>query len=349
MMRVRLPSARLTMLRIQQRYGSFAPFILALVNLLVIFFGAILGYMYLEGWSYLDSYYMVVITLATVGFQEVHPLSDNGRLFTSMLILFGVGNFAFLVGSFTQILVEGRLQTIWGRRRVQRTIDKLKNHIVVCGFGRIGSIAVREIIREGLPVVVIEKNPQLVEKMEEKEVLYVSGDATADETLERAGIMRAKALIAALSNEAANVYVCLIARQLRPDLRIVARADSEEHIPRLERAGADRVLMPHILGGVRMAQSVVKPAITSFLEMGLTEKGLDLQMEELEISERSELAGKNLMESKIRPRFNLIVIGIKKATGEMLFNPGADSVMSAGDTIIVVGNQDDLARLWEIV
>jgi voltage-gated potassium channel len=347
-MRVRAPNFRLSMLRIQQRYGSFAPFLLALANLLIIFFGAILGYMYLEGWNYLDSFYMVVITLATVGFQEVHPLSDHGRLFTSFLILFGVGNFAFLVGSFTQILVEGRLQTIWGRRRVQRTIDKLKNHIVVCGFGRIGSIAVREIIREGLPVVVIEKNPALVEKMEEKEILYVSGDATADEVLERAGLMRAKSLIAALSNEAANVYVCLIARQLRPDLRIVARADSEEHIPRLERAGADRVLMPHILGGVRMAQSVVKPTITSFLEMGLTERGMDLQMEELEITERSELAGKNLMESKIRPRFNLIVIGIKKATGEMHFNPGADSVLAAGDTIIVVGSQDNLADLWEI-
>lgn len=349
MRRMRMPSMNATMARVRQRYGSFAPFILSLANLLVIFFGAILGYMYLEGWSYFDSFYMVVITLATVGFQEVHPLSENGRIFTALLILFGVGNFAFLVGSFTQILVEGRLHTVWGRRRLQKTIDKLKNHIIVCGFGRIGSIAAREIIREGLPVVVIEKSPALIEKMEEKEVLYVSGDATADDVLERAGIMRAKALIAALSNEAANVYVCLIVRQLRPDLRIVARADSEEHITRLKRAGADRVLMPHILGGVRMAQSVVKPAVTSFLEMALVERDLDLQMEELVISERSELSGKNLIESKIRQRFNLIVIGLKKASGEMLFNPVADTVLKAGDTIIVVGSQDNLGRLWEIV
>ncbi len=336
-------------IRIRRRYGSFAPFLMGLVSLLIIFFGAVLGYMYIEGWTYLDSFYMVVLALSTVGFTEVHPLSDQGRMFTSMLIFMGVGNFAFLVGSFTQILVEGRLQAVWGRMRLQKTIEKLSNHIIVCGYGRIGSIAVKEITREGIPVVVVEKNPELCDLMEEREVLYISGDATSDAVLRKAGIERAKTLIAALSNEAANVYVTLIARQISPKMTVVARADSEEHIPRLELAGANRVMMPHIIGGVRMAQSALRPAVTSFLELAVRGGDMDLQMEELLVTDRSELVGKNLIESKIRQRFNLIIITIKKADGQSIFNPGAQQVIEAGDTLILVGAKENLREMWEIL
>lgn len=336
-------------LRLKRRYGSFAPFLMGLVSLLIIFFGAVLGYMYIEGWPYLDSFYMVVLALSTVGFTEVHPLSDQGRAFTSVLILMGVGNFAFLVGSFTQILVEGRLQAVWGRMRVQKTIDKLSNHLIVCGYGRIGSIAVKEINREGIPVVVIEKNQDLCDRMEEQEILYIMGDATSDVVLRKAGIERAKTLIAALSNEAANVYVTLIARQTNPRLNIVARADSEEHIPRLELAGANRVMMPHIIGGVRMAQSALRPAVTSFLELAVRGSDMDLQMEQLEVTERSDLIGKNLIDSKIRQRFNLIIIGITKADGKSVFNPGAQQVIDAGDTLILVGGKENLREMWEIL
>jgi len=335
--------------RLSRKYGSFWPFVLGLTFLFLVFFVGVYGYMTIEGWGYLDSLYMVVISLATVGFQEVHSLSDNGRIFTIILILTGVGNFAFLIGSFTQILVEGRLQAVWGRLRVQKSIDKLKNHIIVCGYGQIGSIAVREIMLEGLPVVVIEKDPDLVNRMDEQEVLYISGDATSDEVLLRAGLERAKTLIAALSQEAANVYVSLTAKQLNPKVHIVARADSEEHISRLERAGADRVMMPHVIGGMRMAQTVLRPAVTSFLELAMRGEELDLQLEQLEITPRSELAGKNLIESQIRPRFNLMIIAVKKPSGELIFNPDPKTALLAGDVIITVGGKENLRRLWEII
>lgn len=339
--------SKLTFAKLQRRYGSLWPFLMGLVSLLVVFFGGVYAYMVVEGWTYMESFYMVLITLSTVGFEEVHPLSDNGMILTSILILLGVGNFAFLVGSFTQILVEGRLQTFLGRHRVQKTIDKLNNHIIVCGYGRIGAIAVAEIEREGLPVVAVEKDEALSVKMDEDDILFLTGDATSDDVLTRAGINRAKSLITALSSEAANVYVALTARQMNPDLHIVARADNEAHISRLERAGADRVMLPHTLGGVRMAQSVVRPTVTSFLE--LTSGGkLDLSMEELKVSDRSELVGKNLIESKIRQRFNVIIIGVQRSDGTTEFNPEATHVIKAGDTLLVVGSKEGLGDLWQI-
>lgn len=336
------------MSRLQKRYGSFWPLVMGFVTLTVIFFLGVYGYMVVEGFSYLESFYMVLITLSTVGFEEVRPLSEKGMVLTSVLIVLGVGNFAYLIGAFSQILVEGRLQTVWGRHRVQKAIDKLSNHTIVCGYGRIGSIAVREIRREGLPVVVVEMNEDLLSKMEEDDVLYVFGDATSDEILERAGIHRAKSLITALSHEAANVYVSLTARQISPDLHIVARANEEAHIPRLERAGADRVMLPHTIGGIRMAQSVLRPAVTSFLELTVAGDGMELSMEELTLSERSDLCGLNLIESKIRQRFNVIIISIKRADGGIVFNPEAKTILNPGDTLIVVGGKDNLGDLWEV-
>lgn len=353
----KLPSARrnkaglcgrVKISKLQRRYGGFWPLVMGFISLLIIFFSGVYGYMTVEGWTYLESFYMVLITLATVGFEEVRPLSENGMILTSVLILLGVGNFAFLIGSFTQILVEGRIQTVWGRHRLQKAIDKLSNHTIVCGYGRIGAIAAREIMREGLPVVCVEMADALAQKMEDDDVLHIHGDATDDDVLSRAGIDRAKSLITALSSEAANVYVALTARQINPKLYIVARANEESHIHRLERAGADRVMLPHTLGGVRMAQSVVRPTVTSFLELTSARGGMDLSMEELAISARSELVGRNLIESKIRQRFNLIVIGIKRTAGEMLFNPAADTVLESGDTLIVVGKDEGLQGLWDI-
>jgi voltage-gated potassium channel len=233
---------------------------------------------------------------------------------------------------------------------VQKTIDKLENHVIICGYGRIGSIVAREVCSHGkLPAVIVDKDPEHARRLEELGYLYLIGDATSDEILERAGIKRARALIAALSMEAANVYVALTARQLNPDIYIVARADSEQHITRLKMAGADRVMMPHTLGGVRMAQSVLRPTVTSFLEMAILGEGMDLQMEEVEISSSSELVDKDLIESQIRPRFNLIVIAIKKPDGEMIFNPVPQEILRAGDTLIVVGKGENCQELREIL
>lgn len=333
----------------RNRYGMFFPLVVGCVLLFLIFALGILGYMQVEGWTFFDSLYQVIITLSTVGFQEVNPLTSQGRVLTMIMIVSGVGSFAYLIGSFTQVLIEGRIQQIWGKRRVLKTIDKLNNHIIICGFGRIGGIVATELLREGADVVVIETKEEVVRELEEKGILHISGDATADETLLAAGLNRAKSLVTALHQEAANVYVTLTARQLNPKVNIVARADHPSHIARLERAGANQVLIPHLYGGVRMAQSVLRPTVTNFLDMAARGGAVDLQMEELLIESDSEIVDKNLIEAEIRPRFNLIVIAIKKASGEMIFNPQPQSVLEAGDTMVLVGKKDNLDHLRDIL
>lgn len=232
---------------------------------------------------------------------------------------------------------------------MQKIIDGLRDHVIICGYGRIGAIVAHELMVEDMPIVVIENNPELGKLLEEQGIPYVAGDATADETLLAAGLIRAKTLVTALSQEAANVYVTLTARQFCPGIRIVARADSPDHTQRLERAGANHVLVPHLYGGVRMAQSVLRPTVTSFLELALRGREIDLQMEELQVTEASEITGKNLIEARIRPRFNLIIIAVKKASGAMIFNPQPQSVLEAGDTMVLVGKKDGLDGLREIL
>jgi voltage-gated potassium channel len=300
--------------------------------------------MLLEHWSFIDSFYMVVITLSTVGYMEVQPLSDAGRLMTAGLILGGVGSFAYLMGSFTQIVIEGRLQHLWGRRRVHKLIKGLHDHFIICGYGRIGSVVVHEIEKEGHDLVIIEKDPATLQRLENEGRLFVEGDATLDEVLLATGLERARCLITALSQDAANVFVTLTARQLNPDLTIVARTDTEAHIPRLKRAGADRVVMPYNIGGLRMAQSVLRPTVTNLLD--LAGRGdIDLQMEELLVCQGSGFVGKMIRDSGIRARFEVIIVCIKTATGQMLFNPGPDVVIGAGDLLIALGKPENMPLL----
>jgi len=336
--------------RLHHRLGAWGPLLGGFLALALVFCLGVTGYMYVEGWSFFDSLYQVVITLSTVGFQEVYPLSHDGRIVTMLLIVSGVGAFAYLVGSFTQVLVEGRLQQYLGRRRMQKIIDGLSEHVIICGYGRIGSIVAREILAENMPAVVVENSEEVIRLLDEQGIPHVFGDATADETLLAAGLARAKTLVAALTQEAANVYVTLTARQLNPAIRIVARADALGHTQRLQRAGADQVLVPHLYGGVRMAQSVLRPTVTTFLELaGRGGSEVDLQMEELQVTETSDFVNQNLIEARIRPRFNLIIIAIKKASGEMIFNPLPQAILEAGDTMILVGRTEGLDGLKEVL
>lgn len=336
-------------LRMRNQLGFFWPLVLSQVSLATVSMGAIYGYMLIEGWNFWDSFYMVVITLSTIGFGEVHPLSQEGRVLTTFVILTGVGNFAFILGAFSQLIVEGRLFKLLGRRRVLKTISKLRGHCIICGYGRIGSVVAQEIMDEGYDIVVIENDPKAIERLEEEGVLHISGDATSDEVLAEAGIGHAQSLIASLSEDSQNVYVVLSARQLNKNINIVARAGAQEHVGKLKLAGANVVLMPNRIGGVRMAQSVLRPTVTSFMELAHKKTTQDIQMEELTISETSELVGKNLIESGIRPRFNLIIIAIKKAGQDMTFNPEPKTVLSAGDTVIAVGSTSSFEQFEEIL
>ncbi len=328
-------------LLLRRRFGPFWNVVAGSIFVFLVSIVGIIGYRWIEGWNFIDSFYMVVISLSTVGFMEVQPLSQAGRLFTALFILGGVGGFLYIAAAFTQMLVEGRLQMLWGKRRMQKSIDKLNEHFIVCGYGRIGYVVANEIRKEGHDVVVLEQDPELVQRIMADGFLCMEGDATDDQQLLAAGLKKAKALISALSSEAANVYVTLTARQLAPKLYIVARASELTHINRLELAGADRVVMPHLIGGTRMAQNVLRPTVINFLELAMRGQ-IDLQMEELVVTGKSELAGKTIMDSNIRPRFNLIVIAIKKRDGEMVYNPGAKEMIRQEDTLLVVGNQRDL-------
>ncbi|MFZ5426175.1 MAG: potassium channel family protein [Thermodesulfobacteriota bacterium] len=328
-----------------RKLGVLWPVIAGLTAVALIFVFGTLAYMLVEGWEFFDSLYMVIISLTTVGYGEVHPLTRDGRIVTSFVLIFGVGTFFYLAGAIVQLMIEGHIQNIFGRRWMRRAIEKMQGHTIVCGYGRIGAIVAREIIAEGHDVVVIERSHQLIEDLEQKDVPFVSGDATKDDILLSAGLKNAKALVSALTDEAANVYVTLTARQINPDIYIVARSDSPDHSQRLIRAGANQVLFPHLYGGIRMAQSVLRPTVLGFMDLAMRGDNEDLQMEQLTLSPESPVAGKDLIGSQLRQRYNIIVIGIKKSDGKLLFNPQPQVVLEAGDTLILVGNKQSLAAM----
>ena len=319
-----------------------------LITLAIILFGS-LGFMAIEGWSFLDALFMTVITLATVGFGEVHQLSSVGRIYTILLILVGVGFLGYTGASLIQYMIEGRIRIILGRHRLDKKITRLKNHYIVCGYGRIGRVLCMNLRQKPIDVVVIENNPALVPVMEEDRILYLSGD-TADETiLLNAGIERAKGLIAVLGTDVDNVFLVLTARQLNPKLFIMARAIYKESKTKLLAAGASAVESPYEVGAVSMAHRIIRPTVTSFLNLAMTYDRKDIQMEEIPISPLSTLANKMLKNSGIRQDYNLIIIAIKLDDGSMMFNPSFETRLEPGATVIAVGQEQDLQKLEKVL
>lgn len=321
------------------------PFIIDLFIFSLILIGGCIGYMVIEGWGILDALYMTITTLTTVGFQEVHPLSQTGRIFTIFLILFGVGFFLYFLGSITRMVVQGTLKDVYGRRKLDKQISQISGHYIVCGFGRIGR-TVSELLKEKpMEVVVIEKDPECIPIFQEKNLLYVLGEATSEEYLLKAGIERAKGLVAAASSDADNVYITLTARGIKPDLFILARAANESSVNNLNRAGADKVISPYDIGARRMANTILRPTVIDFIELAVHNRNLDLQMEELLIGEQSKIKDVTLMESNIRKDYNLIVVAIKKKSGEMIFNPSSQAKIQEGDTLVALGDRENLSLL----
>ncbi|MFH0788561.1 MAG: potassium channel protein [Pseudomonadota bacterium] len=321
------------------------PFIVDLFIFSLILIGGCIGYIVLEGWDGLDALYMTITTLTTVGFQEVHPLSQTGRIFTIFLILFGVGFFLYFLGSITRMVVQGTLKDVYGRRKLDKQISQISGHYIVCGFGRIGRTVTQLLMEKPIEVVVIEKDPECIPLFQEKNLLYVLGEATSEEYLLKAGIERAKGLVAAASSDADNVYITLTARGLKPDLFILARAANESSVKNLNRAGADKVISPYDIGARRMANTILRPTVIDFIELAVHNRNLDLQMEELLIGERSKIKDATLMESDIRKDYNLIVVAIKKKSGEMIFNPSSQAKIQEGDTLVALGDRENLNLL----
>jgi voltage-gated potassium channel len=322
-------------------------FLLALgLILLVIAFGTA-GYQLIEGWTFLDALYMTIITLTTVGYREVHELSSSGIIFTIVLLLVGVGTVLYALSAGAKIILEGELQELFGRKRLEKKIKELKDHYIVCGYGRMGKIICRELKAKNVPFVAIERNGDFLNNRSD-DLLGISGDATNDDILREAGIERAKGLISVLPNDALNLYVVLSARELNPDLHIVARAGEEGSENKLLRAGADKVVSPYHIGGLRIAHTILRPAVVDFIEFATKTGNIELQMEEVTIPEGSSMVGQSLDQCGIGRELGIIIVGIKRHTGEMKFNPTSRSTIKAGDTLIALGEISKLRVLEDM-
>ena len=316
----------------------------AVIGVAIIISGTF-GYSLIEGWSILESFYMTIITVGTIGYGEIKPLSTAGRVFTIFIIIFGVGNVAYLVGQFSQVMVEGSLDRVLGRHKLEQ-LEKLEDHYVLCGYGRIGRMIAHEIMNRKMRLVVIENDPEVWEQLTKDGMLFVRGDASDEDNLLSAKIKRARGLISVVNSDAENVYVVLSARGLNPDLYIVSRATEEKTIKKLKAAGADQVISPYLIGARKMAQAVLRPAVADFIETTVHGgAGMDLAMEEIMVTPDSELKDISLLESNIRRDLDLIIIAIKTAEGRMLFNPSAQARIQVGDTLIAVGRRDNMDRL----
>jgi voltage-gated potassium channel len=307
-----------------------------------------LGFMWVEGWDFFDSLYMTVTTLTTVGYGEVHPLDRAGRIYNMALILTGMGVLFYIVGSLARVVIEGELHAVLGRRKLIKHIKKLKNHYIICGLGRIGEIVARRLKDRGLSLVVVENDPALLSRLEASGYYFINGDATREEVLLEAGIERAKGLIAVVSTDADNVYVVLTARSLNPNLYIVARGEDTGSEKKLLRAGADKVESPYEMGGQKMAHTILHPTVVTFMELAMKE-GVDWTMEEIAVGQASSLLGVPLSDSGIRQKLDLILVAIKRADGEMLFNPSHQTRIQAGDTLIALGLRKNLDALEQMV
>ncbi|HYT67871.1 MAG TPA: potassium channel protein [Vicinamibacterales bacterium] len=303
------------------------------------------GYVLIEGWSAWDAFYMTVITVTTVGYGEVHPLSPAGRAFTVVILLTGVGAFFYAFTLFMTLLAEGGLVERRERKRLARMLDNLVDHFIVCGFGRMGEIIAHEFARQKVPFVVIERNPERMHLAIEQGFLAVEADASNEEVLRRIGIARARGFVAAVSTDAENVYAVLSARLLNPNLFIVGRAETEDSRTKLMRAGADRVISPYQLGGLQLAQTALRPAVVDFVQLATSSENMDLNLEQVHITEGSSLAGRSLIDAGLRQRFGVVVVGIRRADGHMDFNPEPETSMRAGDDLVVLGRAESLKDL----
>lgn len=307
---------------------------------LVLVAGTI-GYLLL-GFGLLDAVFQTVVTVTTVGFNPPHALDTAGKAFTIILILVGVGTALYTFSAVLEVLIEGHMRDLVRRRKMERDVDRMSGHVIVCGWGRVGREVARFLTSADRDVVVIDRD---LERLQEVPHAVVHGDVTDDETLHRAGIARAATLVAALDTDADNLYVTVAAKSMRADLQIIARARNESSEPKLLRAGADRVVNPQRLGGDRMASFVTQPHVVEFVDIVMHDGTLEFRLEELTVSAASSLSGSTLREAQLRERTGALVLAIRRPDGAFLTNPSPEDVITAGDVLISVGTAEQLDML----
>jgi voltage-gated potassium channel len=322
----------------------------ALLALGIITVAGVLGYMVFEGWSFIDALYMTVITVTTVGYREVRPLDTSGQLWTMLLLVTGVGTLFYAAVSSVELVVEGTIRGYFGRRRMEAAIDKLRGHYILCGYGRVGRQVAREFANDGVPFVIVEQDPEIVEECVERGYLVLLGEASDDDVLGEAGIQRARGLVAAVDSDADNVFVVLSARKLNPKLHIVARASSDESAAKLEIAGADRTLSPYAVGGRRLAALATQPLVVDFLDVVTRgEEGIEFRLEEFSVPEDSFIAGRTIGELRIAERTGVMILATRHQEGGFDTTPSARDPIRAGDTLIVLGTREQVRRLEQLM
>lgn len=309
------------------------------------------GYMLIEGWSFIDSLYMTVITISTVGFREINQPDDSGKLFTIFLIFISFGIFAYFITSAVRLIIEGVLQQTYKEFKMRKKIEKLSQHVIVCGYGRNGYQACVELASHGEDFVIVEKREHVISRiLEDPALLYVQGDASSEEILDSAKIRSAKALITALPNDADNMYVVLTAREMNPNLLIISRASEFRSDMKLRRAGASNVIMPDRIGGQRMAKLVSQPDVVEFIENILLQQSRDVQLLEVSCQDfQDENIQKPIRDLKVREKTGANLVGLKTGEGFFIFNPSPDVEISPNDKLFVLGTQGQLIKLKKLL
>jgi voltage-gated potassium channel len=303
-----------------------------------------LGFHLIEGWSLVNSLYVAAQTVTTVGYGDLVPMTKGGRAFATLFMIVGVGTVFYALTSIVQSIVEFEVLATLGMRRRYRELKKLKNHFIICGAGRIGSRIIRELQRSKLHFIVLEQDAQKVTDLTEQGIHVLVRDATLEESLKEAGVEHARGLAACLPDDADNLYVVLTARDLNPDMHIVARAVEEQAEPKLIRAGANRVVAPTIIGSHRMAQALIKPAVADFMD-SIAAESLDLGFEQVDVSPTSIYVGKKLSDTNIRSELDTVIVAIRKQAGEITYHPTGETVLEPDDMLIVIGRTESLLRL----
>jgi len=315
---------------------------------LLVLLGGTVGYVVIEGMHPFDALYMTAITVTTIGFKEVFPLSFAGRFFTMILAFVGIGVILYIATEFARAMLETDLRRMLGIRRELKLMKKLKNHIVVCGHGRMGNSVVDILRQRGYPFAVVELDPEHCRPLEDRGENVVRGDATDEKVLSSTNIANAKTIITCLADDAHNVYTILLAKQLNPEINVIARAVEVDADERLKLAGADRVLNPYRIGGMRLALSAIKPTVTDFIDESLLGSSVELELAEILIDPSSELAGTTLAGAGVRQRFGIIVVALKRGD-EAIFNPDANERILGGDVLVALGPMSAIERVEKAV